>query len=231
MLDNKDPFDQIENDKTVEVVYSSEQDDKNTGSKRNSATINYMPRIKAADKILESIYSLYLWKTILNILVKTICIKKRAPQLKRTRKIQSHLVGPNGITAINIGDIRSHSAQRIKISEVTLLMINKISMVSCPCLDIWNKIDTRFSEIFSGSIELPFASLSVVVIGNLWLRGRFIYMRWISYYHYSYGICLKMFNWQKLLHKLIRHLLMYWIVFASVLSMKILRIFIVSWKL
>lgn len=60
MLDNKDPFDQIENDKTVEVVYSSEQDDKNTGSKRNSATINYMPRIKAADKILESIYSLYL---------------------------------------------------------------------------------------------------------------------------------------------------------------------------
>ena len=60
MLDNQDPFDQIENDKTVEVVYSSEQDDKNTGSKRNSATINSMPRIKAADKILESIYSLYL---------------------------------------------------------------------------------------------------------------------------------------------------------------------------
>ena len=60
MLDNQDPFDQIENYKTVEVVYSSEQDDKNTGSKRNSGTINSIPRIMAADKVLESIYSLYL---------------------------------------------------------------------------------------------------------------------------------------------------------------------------
>lgn len=193
-----------------------------------------MPRIMAADKVLESIYSLYLWKTILNILVKMICIKKIAPQLKRTRKIHSHLVGPNGISTINIEDIRSHSDQQIKISEVTLLMINKISMVSCPCFDLWNKIDTRFSEIVSGSIELPFASLSVVVIGNHLLhpvRGRFIYMRWISYYHYSYVVCLKMFNWQKLLDKVIRHLLICWIVFASVLSMKILRTFVVSWKL
>ena len=46
-------------------------------------------------------------------LVKTICIKKLAPRLQRTRKIQSHLVRPTGISAVNIGDITSHSAMGI----------------------------------------------------------------------------------------------------------------------
>ena len=44
MLDNQDPFDQIENDETGETVYSNDQDDENTKSSRNSAIPNFMPR-------------------------------------------------------------------------------------------------------------------------------------------------------------------------------------------
>ena len=62
--------------------------------------------------------------------------QKTCSSTEKNQENSESFRGPNGITAINIGDIRSHSAQRIKISEVTLLMINKISMVSCPCFDI-----------------------------------------------------------------------------------------------
>ena len=55
-------------------------------------------------------------------------------------------------------------------------MIDEISIVSS---DLWTEIDARFSEVFSASIELPFAGLSVVVIGDYLqlptVIGRFIF--------------------------------------------------------
>ena len=42
-------------------------------------------------------------------------------------------------------------------------MMDEVSMVSS---DLWSEIDARLSEIFLLSIELPFAGLSVVVIGD-----------------------------------------------------------------
>ena len=44
-----------------------------------------------------------------------------------------------------------------------LLMIDEVFMVSS---DLWTDIDARFSEIFSASIELTFAGVLEVVIGN-----------------------------------------------------------------
>ena len=60
-------------------------------------------------------------------------------------------------------------------------MIDEISMVS---YDLWTEIDARLSEIFTTSIELPFAGVSVVVIGDYLqlppVRGRFIFSRFTS---------------------------------------------------
>ena len=67
-------------------------------------------------------------------------------------------------------------------------MIDEISMVSS---DLWTEIDARLPEIFSISIELPFAGLSMEVHGDggmekKWRNGgnlparRFIFSRLIS---------------------------------------------------
>lgn len=91
--------------------------------------------------------------------------------MKSTRKTQSLLLGPTDTSAVNIsGTIHStlgikpraklnglmekaKASLRNKSSNVKLLMINDISMVSS---DFWTEIDVRLSEIFRTSIELQF---------------------------------------------------------------------------
>ena len=58
MVYNQDLFGQTGNDKTREAIYSSDQDDDNTESSKNSAIPNFIPRIMVDDEILESINSL-----------------------------------------------------------------------------------------------------------------------------------------------------------------------------
>ena len=56
-------------------------------------------------------------------------------------------------------------------------MINEISMISS---NLWTEIDAKLSEIFSTSIELRFADISVVAIGTFLVhpvRGRSIFLR------------------------------------------------------
>ena len=48
---------------------------------------------------------------------------------------------------------KAKASLRNKLSNVKLLMINDISMVSG---DLWTEIDVRLSEIFKTSIELQF---------------------------------------------------------------------------
>ena len=87
--------------------------------------------------------------------------------MQRTGKTKSLF-----ISAVNIDGPITHFALRIKpgaklsglsdevkaslrkkISEVNLLMMNEIFMIS---RDLWAEIDVTLSEIFSASIELPF---------------------------------------------------------------------------
>ena len=104
---------------------------------------------------------------------------------------------------------------RNKLPEVKVLVIDKISIASS---HFWTKTDVRLSDIFSTSIELPFVSLSSMVIGDYLqlssekgdssFQDLLVEVGLISYYNYNYGICLNMLNCQKLLEKVIRHLLM-----------------------
>ena len=123
----------------------------------------------------------------------------------------------------------------INWKQILFRMNLKISMVSS---DLWTEIDVRLSEIFSLSNALLFAGFSVVTIRNYLqltpVRGRSIFSWFTGASRMNQLLSLqlwhlykKMLNWQKLLHKLIRHLLLSWTVLASELSMKILRSF---WK-
>ena len=110
------------------------------------------------------------------------------------------LLEPTGISAANIGGTAIHSALEIKpeaklsgfsdkanaslrneLSEVKLLMIDEISLVSG---DLWTDIDARLTKIFSTSIGLPFAGRSLLVIADylqlppVW--GRLIFSRFTS---------------------------------------------------
>ena len=89
------------------------------------------------------------------------------------------------------------------------------------------RLKFKLSEIFSTSIELPFVGLSLVetddylqllpVEGDSSFQDLLVEVKLNSYHHYSYGICLNMLNWQKLLAKVIRYLLICWTVFVLVL--------------
>ena len=69
---------------------------------------------------------------------------------------------------------KAKASLKNKLSKVKLLMIDEILIVS----------DTKLSEIFSTSIKLPIAGLSVVVISDYLqpstVRGRFIFSKFTS---------------------------------------------------
>ena len=89
---------------------------------------------------------------------------------------------PTGISEINIGMTKIHSALwikpgaklsglidkakaslRNKLSEAKLLIIYEISIISS---DLWTKIDATMFEIFSVSTKASFAVLSLVIISD-----------------------------------------------------------------
>ena len=93
------------------------------------------------------------------------------------------LVGPTGISAVNIGGTTIHSGLRIKpgmkllglndkskaalrnrLSEVKFLIIDVSSMVSS---DLWRDIDSRLGEIFAMIPKKKFAGLSVMTVADL----------------------------------------------------------------
>ena len=65
---------------------------------------------------------------------------------------------------------------RNRLSEVTLLIIDELSMVSS---DLWADIDSMLGEIFMMFTEKPFAGLSVMAVADLLqlppVRGRPIF--------------------------------------------------------
>ena len=134
-------------------------------------------------------------KTIFNAVSKTLLVN-----CKETKKFRTFLLRSTSISVVNIGGSTIHFALRIKIgaklsglsikgkasirnklSEVNFFMINEISIVFS---DLWTEIDSRLSDIFSTSIELPFAGISVVVIGDYLelrpVRRSFIFSRFTS---------------------------------------------------
>ena len=156
----------------------------------------------------------HLVKKIYNAVSKALLLNFKAPE-----KSGVLLLGPTGISAVNIsGTIHSaleikpgaklsglsdktKASLRNKLSEVKLLMIDKIAMVSS---NLRTEIDASLSDTFSTSIQLPFGGLSVVLIGDylklLSVRVRFIFSRFTGgrkmnqLLLYSYGICLNMLN-------------------------------------
>lgn len=64
---------------------------------------------------------------------------------------------------------------KTQLSEVKLLMINDISMVSS---NMWTDTDARFSEVFSASTDLSFTGLTISDYHQLPpVKGRFIFSR------------------------------------------------------
>ena len=119
-----------------------------------------------------------LVKVIYNAISKTLLY-----HCKDTEKPKVLLLGPTGISAVNIGGTTIHSGLAIKpgikllglndksraalrnrLSEVKLLIIVQLSMVS---KDFWTDIDSRLGKIFIMIPEKAFAGLSVMTIADL----------------------------------------------------------------
>ena len=104
------------------------------------------------------------------------------------------LLGPTGITAVNIGETIIHSglgikpgirllglndkskaALRNKLSEAKYLIIDELSMISS---DLWVDINSRLQEIYM-IIEKVFSGLSVMTVGDFLqlppVLGKFIF--------------------------------------------------------
>ena len=117
-------------------------------------------------------------KGIYNAISKTLLYHRKDPEKSRVL-----LLGPTGISAVNIGGTTMHSglgikpgmkllglngkskaALRNRLSEVKLLIIDKLSMLSS---DLWTDIDSRLGEIFMMIPEKAFADLSVMTVADL----------------------------------------------------------------
>ena len=99
---------------------------------------------------------------------------------KDPEKPRVPLLGPTGISTVNIGGTTIHSGLAIKpgtkllglkdkskaalrnrLSEVKLLMLDELSMVSS---DLWTDIDSRLGEIFMMIPEKAFPGLTVMTV-------------------------------------------------------------------
>ena len=102
--------------------------------------------------------------------------------VKTQRNLEIFLLGPTGISAVNIGattihsglgikpgiklfglNDKSKSALRNKLSEVKFLIIDELSMVSS---NLWIDINSRLEEIFMMIPEKAFTGLSVMTVGH-----------------------------------------------------------------
>ena len=66
-------------------------------------------------------------------------------------------------TLLGLND-KSNAALRNRLSEVKLLIIDQLSMVSN---DIWTDFDSRLGEIFMMIPEKAFAGLSAMIVADL----------------------------------------------------------------
>ena len=102
---------------------------------------------------------------------------------KNPEKLKVLLLGPTGISAVNIGGTTIHSGLAIKpgtkllglndkcksalrnrLAEVKLLIMVELSMVST---DLWTDIHSRLGEIFMMIPEKAFAAPSVMTVADL----------------------------------------------------------------
>ena len=132
----------------------------------------------------------HLVKVIYNAISKTLLYHCKDPEKPRVL-----LLGPTGISAVNIGGTTIHSglgikpgikllglndkpkaALRNKLSEVKFLIIDELSMVSS---NLWIDINSRLEEIFVIIPEKAFAGLSVMTVGDFLqlppVLGKFIF--------------------------------------------------------
>ena len=119
----------------------------------------------------------HLIKTIYQAVSKTLVYHSENPD-----KPSVLLLGPTGISAVNIGGTTIHSglgikpgpkfmglsdsmraSLRNKLSEVKLIMIDEVSMVSN---DLFRNINRRLQEIFMCSTEVLFGGISIILIGD-----------------------------------------------------------------
>ena len=120
----------------------------------------------------------HLVKVIYHAISKALLYHCKDPEKPRVL-----LLGPTGISALNIGGTTIHSvlgtkpgtkllglngksktALRNRLSEMKLLIIDELSMVSS---GLWADIDSRLGEIFMMVPEVAFAGLSVMTVVDL----------------------------------------------------------------
>ena len=120
----------------------------------------------------------HLVRVIYNAISKTLLY-----HCKDAEKPRVLLRGPTGISAVNIGGTtirsdcgikpgtkllglndKSKVGLRNRLSEVKLLTIDELSMVSS---DLWTDIDSRLGEIFMMIPEIVFAGFSVMTVADL----------------------------------------------------------------
>ena len=110
------------------------------------------------------------------------------------------LLAPTGISAVNIGETiinsglgvkpgtklfdlnsKSKASLRNRLSEVKLITIDKLSVVSN---DLWTDIDSRLGEIFMMIPEQAFAGVSVMPVADLLqlppVRGKIIFFQFLD---------------------------------------------------
>ena len=191
-VNNQDPHSQIENNETPWAEYPNENDSEDTETNKTSTIPNFMPQILPNDEIGKGIVNSLNSKQreVFNVVYAWAkdYVKYDGHNVEPIHKFlsgsggtgKSHLVkvifknialslqnfillGPTGISAVNIGGTTVHSglgikpgrkllglndkskaALRNRLSEVKLLIIDKLSMVSS---DLWTDLDSRLGEI------------------------------------------------------------------------------------
>ena len=123
-------------------------------------------------------------------MLKTVLDHCKVPE-----KPRALLLGPRGISAVNLGGTIIHAglgiksgtkllglnaiskdALRNRLLDVKFFIIDELSMVSS---NLWTGIDSRLGEIFMMILEKVFAALSVLTLADLLqltpVRGKLIF--------------------------------------------------------
>ena len=137
---------------------------------------------------------------------------------KNLEKPKVLLLEATGISVVNIGGTIIHfglgikpgtnllglsdifkAALRKRLSEVKLLIIDKIYIVSS---NLWSDVDSRFGEIFMMVPEKRFSDLSVMIVADLIqpppVRGKVIFFQFFdkdSTKHFSCLLLLHLFKY------------------------------------
>ena len=118
-------------------------------------------------------------KTIFQTFTKTLLYHSDNPE-----KVRVLLLGPTGISAVNINGTTIHSGLGItshgkynklghkqkaylrnKLSELKIIIIDEISMVSC---ELFYQVHSRLIVIFDCKTDEPFVGISIIVYGDVY---------------------------------------------------------------